>query len=280
MAAKLASETGSARAPPRDSTRGRTAGHCRTSRKCASSPAIPAAGRGPRSFRSSARTASSHSRRFSPSPPTSGCLSKASSATGRQFLGRRAGDGQEQRAGGGRRQRLAGAVVGLDAPPREQCRNPPRELPVGRDQRGRFRRGFERLAQRQRNRLSFGRRISQNRETDARQAPLGRAQRLPFVREIRRGHGIGDGPRPRRRGRGSARPTPALHLRPRNSHPVEKQPQVILRVRRLAPLSRSPALSIPRRERRSTTTGPAGRPSRRPFERRGRGARRWPARRS
>ncbi len=50
--------------------------------KWASRPLSPPAGRGPRSARSSRRTLSSHARRASPSPPTSGCLSRASSGTG------------------------------------------------------------------------------------------------------------------------------------------------------------------------------------------------------
>ena len=114
----------------------------------------------------------------------------------RELLGGGRRDAEQQGAGGGLRQRLAGAVVGLDAPAREQRRNAPRELPVGRDQRRGLARRLQRLAQRERDRLRLRGRIG---KLGQRGCPLSRrsagCKRLPFVREIRRRHRVGDRPR-------------------------------------------------------------------------------------
>ena len=118
--------------------RGRATAIARSAPKWASSPAIPAAGRGPRSLRSSARTASSQRSALIAFAADQRMLEQRQQRHRRQLLGRGRGNAEQQRARRRFRQRPAGAVVGLDPPAREQRRDPRGELAVGGHQRSGF----------------------------------------------------------------------------------------------------------------------------------------------
>ena len=153
----------------------------------------------------------------------------------RQIFRRRGRNPQKQGARRHFGQRQAGAVVRLDIPAPKQGRNPPREHPVGRDQRGGSSRRLQRFAQRQRDPQRFGRGIGKLGRLYARQPPLGRLQAAPFVAEIGARHGVGDRSSARGRRRRPSRRGPQLDLAARHSDPVEQQFQMILRVGLLDP---------------------------------------------
>ncbi len=237
----------------------------------------PGAGRAARGRARAPRRATA--RRSSPSPPTKGCLSKASSGTGARSSAAAAAMPSSKCARRRLRQRRAGAVVGGDAPALEQGRHARGKHAVGRDQRGGAARSLDRLAQRQRNRLRFGRGIGQFGGADARQAPLGGLERVPFVAEVGRGHRIGDRPAahgPRRR---APRRAPQADFAARDAHPFEQQLQMELRMAFLGPAIVVGAKRVPFvvGHHRGEAEARAARPSLRACRRRGAAARRPPA---
>ena len=148
----------------------------------------------------------------------------------RQFFSGGPRNAEQQGPGGCFRQRLAGAVVGRDVPARQQRGNPCSELPVRSHQRRRLARRLKRPAQRQCNRLRFGRRAGQLSKPDARQPPFCRLQRLPFVREFGGCHRIGYRTPTRRRGCPATRTAPRLHLASRDPKPVDQKLELELRM--------------------------------------------------
>jgi hypothetical protein len=108
-------------------------------------------------------------------------------ATGQQrdrskLLGSTGCDPEKERSRRRLRQGRAGAVVGLDGPAPEQCRDALRELAVRSDQRRRPPRHLERLAKRKRDRLRLGGGVGQLGKADPAQPALMRRELLPLLR--------------------------------------------------------------------------------------------------
>ena len=137
--------------------------------------------------------------RSSPSPPTNGCLSNATSETGASSSAAALAMPSSSVPAGvadSGLPALSSASIPQRASKRRYAR---RQLAIRRDQRRGLAGRLQRFAQRKRNRQRLGRGIGELGKSDAAQAPFGGPKGLPFVREIRRRHRIGDGAAARRR---------------------------------------------------------------------------------
>ena len=167
----------------------------------------------------------------SPSPPTSGCLSKRQQRHRRKLFGRGCGNAEQKRAR--RRPRTSGfpalssaSISHRGAAPRRARQAAGRASPAPPSCRASPAPRASASAIACASAAGSGSSASAN----AAEAPLGRAQRLPFVRKIGRRHGVGDRARAGRRRRRASRPAPALHLLARDADPVEQKLQMILRM--------------------------------------------------
>ena len=152
---------------------------------------------------------------------------------GKLLLGQR-DQRQQQCSRRGLRQRPPGAVVGGDPPPRQLRRDTGGKRAVGGYQSGGLPGDFERLAQRQRDRLRFGSGIGELDAADPGEAALAGGQFAPFVGKFGGGERVGDGAATNRwRGRAPA-PAPIGHFAARDPDRVEQALQMELRVAFLA----------------------------------------------
>jgi hypothetical protein len=161
-------------------------------------------------------------------------LEKRKQRNRREILRNCRGKGEEQGPGGRFRQRLAGAVVCLDIPARQERRHAPRERPVRSHQCRSSAGSFQRLADRKRDRLRFGGGIGQHRSANPAQPPLSRLETDPLGRIFGRSHCVGDRAGPLRRRGGNPDPRPQPDLLARNPDSVEQKLEVELRVCLLA----------------------------------------------
>ena len=124
-----------ASAAPIAATNGPSSRSLPASRSAASSPAMPGAGRGPRSSSSSSRRASA--RQISGARPhaASGCFSSASSGTGAKSCATASSMSRRKMPGGVRFKGSPAEIVDLDAPAPELGGDAAGEIAIGRDQR-------------------------------------------------------------------------------------------------------------------------------------------------
>ncbi len=148
----------------------------------------------------------------------------------RELLRRGRGEGEQQGAGGELRQRPAGAVVRFDPPAAQMGRDAAGEVAVGSDQGGGSARDLQGLAQGDGDRLRLLGGIGELQRPDSGEPAVGGAERLPAVGEGGRLHRIGDRPAPGGRSVAPAAPAPPFDLAAADSHPVEEQLQVELRM--------------------------------------------------
>ena len=204
----------------------------------------PAAGRGPRSARSSGRTVVEPAQALVALAADQRMLEQRKQRHRRKLFGRGRGNAEQQRAGrvsASGRPALSSASMPQRASNAETRRG---KHPVRGDQRGRPARRLERLAQRQCDPLRFRRRICELGRADARQPPLGGLQALHLSLKSAAVMALATA-RPRAAAMPRARLPARPHFAARNAHALEQQLQMELRVGLLAAASLVGAERLP-----------------------------------